>query len=203
LDKKWARGGEWQARLKLSYGYGPGSATEVKAISEPFTLGYSQTLEDVFNLRDQRETLLELYYRLKERQLHQGYSSFSRPEALLVDLWDLKGSFGDSAWERERYFISHGDRAQQAAAGLATVGANCLAKRLNAIISFFPGSRIPAMPDDVKRIMKTWDDDSNEKLSDLGECFWAKSDQYDRAVCREDLNQLLYKYLLAHRADIH
>jgi len=203
LDKKWTRGGEWRARLKLLYGYPPGSLTEMTAISEPFTLGYPETLGDVFNLRDQRETLLELYYRLKERQLHEGYSSLSRTEALLVDLWDLQGFFGHMAWECERYFVYRGDRASAAAAALSAVGANCLAKRFNDIIGFFPGRRIPVAPEEVGQIMKTWEDDKGEQLTDLGECFWAKYDQYAHTVCREDLNQLLYKYLLEHRADIH
>jgi len=50
LDKQWGRGGEWLARLNLAYGYGPGSSTEVTAMSEPFTLGYPETLDAVFNL---------------------------------------------------------------------------------------------------------------------------------------------------------
>jgi hypothetical protein len=203
LDKKWGRGGEWQARLKLSYGYGSGSSTEATTTSEPFTLGYPETLEDIFNLREQRETLLELYYRLKERQLHEGYPSLSRTEALLVDLWDLQGSFGHSAWEGEQYFIYHGDRAPEAAAALSTIGANCLAKRFNDIIGLFPGRRIPVAPRDVGQIMKTWEDDKGQQLTDLGECFWAKYDRYEHAVCRDDLSQLLYKYVLEHRADIH
>ena len=203
LDKQWGRGGEWLARLKLAYGYGPGSSTEVTAISEPFTLGYPETPDDVFNLRDPRETLLELYYRLKERQLYHGYSSLSRTEALLVDLWDLQGSFGDSAWECERCFTCHGDRAPEAAADLSTIGSNCLAKRFKDIIGFFPGRRIPAAPDEVRQIMRTWEDDKGEQLTDLGGCFWAKYDHYESTVCREDLNQLLYKYLVEHRADIH
>lgn len=203
LDKKWAQGGEWQVRLKLSYGYGPGSSTEVTAISGPFTLGYPETLDDVFNLREPRETLLGLYYRLKERQLHQGYSSLSRTEALLVDLWDLQGFFGHNAWGCEQYFICHGDRASEVAADLSTIGANCLAKRFNDIIGFFPGRRIPVGPEEVRKIMKAWGDDKGGQLTDLGECFWAKYDHYERTICREDLNQLLYKYLLEHRADIH
>jgi hypothetical protein len=203
LDKQWGRGGEWQARLKLSYGYGPGSSTEVTAVSGPFTLGYPETLDDAFNLREPRETLLELYYRLKERQLHQGYSSLSHTEALLVDLWDLQGFFGHMAWEGERYFIYHGDRAPRVAAALSTVGANCLAKRFNDIIGFFPGRRIPAAPEKVRQIMKSWEDDKGEQLTDLGDCFWANYDHYEHAVCSEDLNQLLYKYLLEHRADVH
>jgi hypothetical protein len=203
LDKKWGRGGEWQARLKLSYGYGSGSSTEATTTSEPLTLGYPETLDDIFNLREQRETLLELYYRLKERQLHEGYSSLSRTEALLVDLWDLQGFFGHSAWEDEQYFVYHGDRAPEAVADLSTIGANCLAKRFNDIIGFFPGRRIPVEPEEVGKIMKTWGDDKGEQLTDLGECFWAKYDRYEHAVCSEDLNQLLYKYVLEHRADIH
>jgi hypothetical protein len=202
LDKHWARGGQWLARLQLVYAEDPGSSPENKAISWPFTLGHPETLEDIFQLSEHREALLELYYRLRDRQIHDGFQSLTPTEAMLVDLWDLQGFFSHAPGNSE-YFVHRGDRAPYAVAGLQTIGASCVAKLLKDIVAYFPGGKIPATPREIEQITNNWACDGPEQLDQLWAVVWAKHGGYQRAVCREDYNQLLYAYLLQHRADLH
>ncbi len=200
VNKAWLRGGKWTARLQLSYGEGAAGAMDKKATSEPFTVGYPRTLDDVFQLPDQREALLELYYRLKERQLHQGLTSLTPTEALLVEIWDLQGSFERGSWEAKQYFVRQGDRAPHAVAELQTIGAGCQAAGLQVIIASFPGGKIPATLKQREQIMKTWADD-RQAITPPGETFWYTYDEM-RPACKEDVYQPLYRYLSSHRADI-
>jgi hypothetical protein len=203
-DKSWARAGKWLVQLRLSYGYNPDNAFGETSVSRPFTVGYPDTVEDIFNLPERREALLEMYYRLKERQIGQGYQSLSSEEALLVDLWDLQGHFGHSAWEGKQYLIHHGGRAIGIASALQKVGSSCLAAHFKKIVDLFPGGNIPSKPQDRKKIMETWGDTEDAKLTELGESFWAKYDHNQNAVCKEeDLNKNLYQYIVNHRPKIH
>ncbi len=202
LDKKWARGGQWSARLQLKYGESPGTHLEKGETFGPFTLGFPETLDEVFQLPEHREALLELYFRLKERQLRDGFQSLTPAEALLVDLWDLEGSPSHSVWN---YFAHRANRAPQAVAALQTLGASCVAKHMKNVIAFFPGGRIPAKTEERERIMRTWamEADKSETLDALSDTFWAKYDQNPHPPCKEDLNELLYGYLDQHRGEIH
>ena len=170
-----------------------------KATSEPFTVGYPRTLDDVFQLPDQREALLELYYRLKERQLHQGLTSLTPTEALLVEIWDLQGSFERGSGKPNSTLCVRATAPHTRSLSCRPLVPVVRLLACKSLLLLSPEGRSAALKQ-KEQIMKTWADD-RQAITPPGETFWYTYDEM-RPACKEDVYQPLYRYLSSHRADI-
>jgi hypothetical protein len=98
--------------------------------------------------------------------------------------------------------LRHGDRSAGVLKALQKIGTSCLADHFKEIIDLFPAGNIPSGPEERKRILDTWQYAEEVKLTDFSECFNAMCYPDLKAVCRENLDEALSKYIHNNRSII-